>query len=168
MCSCRILGRHAGILWGRRLARLKSSMQRPQFGMTKRRPANSNSSYKISNDRFLHMHVSNKSQFSCHKDRCVTYQIREGVVNQVESDLEGCNYCKNLINTVLHYFVFLLMYFFVFICSYVIPFYIVCCSFWLWDRRGRSDVHQTGCSTILGDCNATGLLPSLSGPTNSF
>ena len=75
---------------GRRLARLKSSMQRPQFGMTKRRPANSNSSYKISNDRFLHMHVSNKSQFSCHKDRCVTYQIREGVVNQVESDLEGC------------------------------------------------------------------------------
>ena len=90
MCSCRILGRHAGILWGRRLARLKSSMQRPQFGMTKRRPANSNSSYKISNDRFLHMHVSNKSQFSCHKDRCVTYQIREGVVNQVESDLEGC------------------------------------------------------------------------------
>ena len=111
MCSCRILGRHAGILWGRRLARLKSSMQRPQFGMTKRRPANSNSSYKISNDRFLNMHVSNKSKISCHKDRCVKYQIGEWVVNQVESDLEGCNYCKNLINTVLHYFVFLLMYF---------------------------------------------------------
>ena len=96
---------------GRRLARLKSSMQRPQFGMTKRRPANSNSSYKISNDRFLNMHVSNKSKISCHKDRCVKYQIGEWVVNQVESDLEGCNYCKNLINTVLHYFVFLLMYF---------------------------------------------------------